>query len=329
MDEIKASEENGLVFAFDLDGNGGGRALSWADIEARPTGLERPWLHLDLTDPRSQAWLRDHSGLDEAIVDALLDVDTRPRSVLHQDGVLAILRGVNLNPGEEAEDMVAIRIWLEAGRIITTRRRMLQSVRALAEETRLGKGPTGPADFLIRLAWAIGDRIGPVVEQLDEELEAAEARFGEGSVVAYGGQFSQMRRRAAQFRRYLGPQRDAMQSLSRTHGGLLSSEQAFELREEGDRVTRYLEDLDLVRERAMVAQEDLLGRLAQQQNERMYILSIVAAIFLPLSFLTGLFGMNVAGLPGTDDPYAFILTMVLMLASAAGIGALLRWKGWF
>ncbi len=328
MDEFNGNEADGLIFAFDLDGKGGGRALSWADLETRSSELARPWLHLDLTDPRAQAWLRDQSGLEEAIVDALLDVDTRPRSVLHADGVLAILRGVNLNPGEEAEDMVAIRIWLEPGRIITTRRRMLQSVRALAEETRKGKGPTGSADFLIRLAWAIGDRIGPVVERLDEELEAAEARFGEGSVVAYGGQFSQMRRRAAQFRRYLGPQRDAMQSLSRNHGGLLSSEQAFELREEGDRVTRYLEDLDLVRERAMVAQEDLLGRLAQQQNERMYILSVVAAIFLPLSFLTGLFGMNVAGLPGTEDPFAFVLTMVLMLASAVGIGAFFRWKGW-
>ena len=78
----------------------------------------------------------------------------------------------------------------------------------------------------------------------------------------------------------------------------------------------------------MVAQEDLLGRLAQQQNERMYILSVVAAIFLPLSFLTGLFGMNVAGLPGTEDPFAFALTLVLMLASAVGIGAFFRWKGW-
>jgi len=329
MEESTAQEANGLVFAFDLDGKGGGRALSWEDLETRPSELTRPWIHLDLTDPRAQGWLRDHSGIDETIVDALLDVDTRPRSVLHPNGVLAILRGVNLNAGEEAEDMVAIRIWLEPGRIITTRRRMLQSVRALAEEAHAGKGPTGSADFLIRLAWAIGDRVGPVVEQLDEELEAAEARFSEGSTKAYGGQFSQMRRLAAQFRRYLGPQRDALQSLSRNHGGLLSSEQAFELREEGDRVTRYLEDLDLVRERAMVAQEDLLGRLAQQQNERMYILSIVAAIFLPLSFLTGLFGMNVAGLPGTGNPYGFIITCTLMLASAIGIGVLFRWKGWF
>jgi len=328
MHDPMANGDDGLIFACELDGKGGGRDLNWADLETADAGLTRPWVHLDLTSPRAQAWLRDRSGIDEAIVDALLDEDTRPRSVLHEDGVLAILRGVNLNPGAEAEDMVAIRIWLEPGRIITTRRRMLQSVRALAEQTRHGKGPTGSADFLIRLAWAIGDRVGPVVEQLDEDLEAAEARFSEGSVTAYGGQFSQMRRRAAQFRRYLGPQRDALQSLSRNHGGLLGSEQAFELREEGDRVTRYLEDLDLVRERAMVAQEDLLGRLAQQQNERMYILSIVAAIFLPLSFLTGLFGMNVAGLPGTEDPFGFIITCALMLASAIGIGVFFRWKGW-
>jgi len=77
-----------------------------------------------------------------------------------------------------------------------------------------------------------------------------------------------------------------------------------------------------------LAQEEILGRMAQQQNARMYVLSIVAAIFLPLSFLTGLFGMNVAGLPGTEDPQAFFITVGLMVGSAIGIGFFFKWQGW-
>lgn len=328
MTDPGADDNDGLIFAFELDGKGDGRPLSWDGFEKPATPLTSPWIHLDLRHPRAQRWLREQSGVDETIADALLDEDTRPRCVQHEDGLLIILRGVNLNPGEAIEDMVALRVWLEPMRIITSQRRLLQSVKALAQEVAAGKGPKGAGDFLLKLAWALGDRISPVVDQLDEELETAEVEFGQGQVSGYGGQFSQIRRRAAHLRRYMGPQRDALQSLSRNHSGLLDREQAFEIREEGDRITRYLEDLDLVRERAMVAQEEILGRMAQQQNERMYVLSIVAAIFLPLSFLTGLFGMNVAGLPGTEDPQAFFITVGLMVGSAIGIGFFFKWKGW-
>jgi len=328
MDQQNTVDDNGLVFAFDLDGKGGGRPLSWAELDDPEATFSLPWIHLHLESERACRWLREESGMDSAIVDAVLDGDTRPRCLEHESGLLAILRGVNLNPGEVAEDMVALRIWLEKAAIVTTRRRVLQSVKVLAEEVRAGRGPKSPGDFMTRLSAALGDRIDPVVDQLDDELEAAEAEYGGNPKQAYAGQFAQVRRRAAKLRRYLGPQREAFQAISRHGADLLSPEQAFEIREEGDRVTRFLEDLDLVRERAMVAQEELLGRLAQQQNERMYILAIVAAIFLPLSFLTGLFGMNVAGLPGTDNPYGFILAVFGMIGSAIGIGILFRWKGW-
>ncbi|MGB5210769.1 MAG: CorA family divalent cation transporter [Gammaproteobacteria bacterium] len=321
-------DDDGLVFAFDLDGKGGGRPLSWAELDDPKATFALPWIHLHLESERACQWLREESGMDSAIIDAILDGDTRPRCVEHEAGLLAILRGVNLNPGEIAEDMVALRIWLEKAAIVTTRRRTLQSIRVLAEDVRAGRGPKSPGDFLVRLSAALGNRIEPIVDILDEELELAEENFAENKRQAYAGQFSQLRRRAAKLRRYLGPQREAYQAISRHGTGLLSSEQAFEIQEDGDRVTRLLEDLDLVRERAMVAQEELLGRMAQQQNDRMYILAIVSAIFLPLAFLSGLFGMNVAGLPGTQDPLGFVYTMLGMFAAAVGIGVLFRWKGW-
>ena len=67
------------------------------------------------------------------------------------------------------------------------------------------------------------------------------------------------------------------------------------MREVSDQLARYLEDLDEARDRAAVTQEELVNRLSEQMNNKMYILSIVAAIFLPLGFLTGLLGINVGG----------------------------------
>ena len=102
----------------------------------------------------------------------------------------------------------------------------------------------------------------------------------------------------------------------------------IELREQLNRLTLGLEDLDLVRERALVAQEEFLGMLAHEQNSRMLVLSIVAAIFLPLPFLTGLMGMNVAGLPGTVSPWSFWIVVLLMLAAAGVIMMIFRIRKW-
>jgi zinc transporter len=93
-------------------------------------------------------------------------------------------------------------------------------------------------------------------------------------------------------------------------------------------MTRYLEDIDLARERLVVMQEEFLAQQAQQQNARMYVLSVVAAVFLPLTFVTGLLGMNVGGLPGLESPNGFVVSVVVMLVSAAGLLAFFRWKRW-
>jgi zinc transporter len=79
----------------------------------------------------------------------------------------------------------------------------------------------------------------------------------------------------------------------------------------------------------MVAQEEMLNMLAHEQNSKMFILSIVAAVFLPLAFFTGLMGMNVAGLPGTVSPWSFYIVLFLMFAAAGFIMWLFKRKKWF
>jgi len=122
--------------------------------------------------------------------------------------------------------------------------------------------------------------------------------------------------------------RDALDRLYRQPGKLFSDEESNRLREEADRMTRYLEDIDLARERIVVMQEEFLAQQAQQQNSRMYVLSVVAAVFLPLTFVTGLLGMNVGGLPGLESPNGFVASVIIMVVAAAGLLAFFRWKRW-
>jgi zinc transporter len=61
----------------------------------------------------------------------------------------------------------------------------------------------------------------------------------------------------------------------------------------------------------------------------MYVLSVVAAVFLPLTFVTGLLGMNVGGLPGLESKMGFMWSVVVMAIAAVGLVAFFRWKKWF
>jgi len=71
---------------------------------------------------------------------------------------------------------------------------------------------------------------------------------------------------------------------------------------------------------------EIAGRLAEATNRNLYVLSIITTLFLPMTLVTGIFGMNVAGLPGTQDPGAFRWVVLGMTASAAGLLAVLRWR---
>ena len=286
------------------------------------------WIHLDVTEDSSRVWLAEDSGLDNTIVESLLADETRPRSYSTDQGLLTVLRGVNTNPGEDPEDMVSVRLWVEPDRIISTRRRRLLSVIDTRDSLEKGVGPTTSGDFLATLTGRLADRIGDFVDGIEDDVGSAEEQLGNQDQETFRHVISALRRKIASVRRFLAPQRDALDRLYRQPGLWFSNSEIHDMREETDRITRYLEDLDLARERTMVLREEFLAQLAQEQNSRMYVLSVVAAIFLPLTFVTGLLGMNVGGLPGLESPWGFLGSVAIMIGAAAVLLSYFRWKRW-
>lgn len=287
------------------------------------------WKYLDYSDPDDSHWIRNESGISGIVADAMLDADSRPRTLHTDKGVLVILRGVNLNPGSDIEDMISIRVWIEPDLIITTSRRKLRSVDQIDRAVNAGRGPKNAGEFLGMLTESLGDYINEAIEHIEKSLDIAEDNVSSSATIARNSPFSVLRRQTARIRRYLAPQKEALDRLSRSADLIFSTEDKARFSEQANRLTLLLEDLDLVRERAMVAQEEYLGIVAHEQNARMFVLSIVAAVFLPLSFLTGLMGMNVAGLPGLEYPGAFWVLVVLMLICSGIILALFRINKWF
>lgn len=320
--------ERGILHSVVLDRRGGASPIEADEITRWNADKGVLWVHVDVTRDTACQWLYAETTIDNVIVDALVVDETRPRAISGEDGMLIVLRGVNTNPGDNPEDMVSVRIWLERDRVISSRRRRLLSIQDVLDELRAGKGPKSSGELLVTLIAYLADRIGDFVNSIEDDLIAAEENPDLLPIDQRRRALATVRRQLASVRRFLGPQRDALDRMYRQPGEWLAREEIQALREEADRITRYLEDLDLARERAIVLQEEFLAVIAQEQNSRMYVLSVVAAIFLPLTFVTGLLGMNVGGLPGVESPSGFLGSVIVMLIAGAGLIAIFRWKRW-
>jgi zinc transporter len=312
-----------FVWGRVLDGRGGAEDLAAAQDAVGPR-----WFHVDYSTGTAERWLMSQ-GVEHIVVESLVRQDTRPRAAVMETGALLVLRGVNMNPGADPEDMVSIRLWIEADRLITVRQRPLLSAQDVCAALDEGRGARSIAHIVTALIESLADRIASFVDAIEERVTEYETSVESGGTRRIRTEVSAARRQIAVVRRYLAPQRDALDALYRQSKGVLDDEHAFAVREQSDRITRYVEDLDLARERTLVIQEELLNRVAQEQNARTYVLSIVAAIFLPISFITGLFGMNVGGLPGVERAEAFWIVAGAMAAISVGIIAWLRLRRWF
>lgn len=323
-------EEDFIVFACRLNGDGAATPLEKGDLPKELNNNSPTWVHLRADHPDTRPWLEQYVGdLDHIILDALLAEETRPRVTEYEQGAMMILRGVNLNENAQPEDMVSVRIWIDQYRIITLRKRKLKAIVDMRDRLESGNGPHNSGAFLAQMTRGLFARMEPVIADLDERTDNIEERVIIAPDVKERQEIVDIRKKAIMLRRYIMPQKDVIANLRMSKLSWIKNEQIRIIQESYDRVTRFSEDLDMIRERAQIVKDELSNALADRLNHNMYVLSVIAAIFLPLGFLTGLFGINIGGMPGVDSPAAFgIFSISLMVLVAIQIWFFKKMK-WF
>ena len=293
----------GLLHALLLDGEGGARALDWAGVEAWSPNDGVLWINLDYTQPDAEAWIQ--RTIDPIVRDALLDPDPRPRAVAHGEDLLLIVRGINLNEGYAPEAMLSVRGFIEPRRIVTLRHRVSRSLETLARDLGSRRGPRNAADFTVTLVERIVDHAVTHIDELGDAVAASEEQVLAEDKADLRGKLAGLRRRAISLRRYLAPQRDALAKLAAINLPWLDAQHRARVGEVADRMLRTVEELDAARDRAAVTQEELSSRSAEATNQRLYVLSLITAVFLPLGFVCALFSVGIGGVPLKNDAWAF------------------------
>jgi zinc transporter len=265
---------------------------------------ELVWIHLTTTDDHAKAWLGGEAQLSNYIVEALTAAETRPRCDAVGPGAVINLRGLSSAELAASDPLASIRIYAHGASVFSVTRKPLNALEPVCAELK-GGSIVDPGDLIAALAQAITEELDPVVADLGDSLDESEEQIAGHAAFELRRMVNQSRTQAIGLRRFLYPQRAALEKLGALPVDWLSDDDRLHLAAAADRAARMAEELESIRERAALIHEALTDLRAEQIDQRSLIIAVVAMVFLPLTFITGLLGMNVAGIPFAHQPWAF------------------------
>lgn len=302
-----------------LVGDGPPRSLT-AEEAAAHSGPGFVWIHVDGED-RPSLDLLAGQDIPEVAANALVATETRPRCDRVEQGAIINLRGPATEDVDVSDRLVSIRMWVRAGKVNSLTRRPLLATAGVLQAMEGGE-IHDPGDLVAAFAREISRELDPQVADLGDKLDECESGLEPNSVWRLRKVISAVRSEAIAFRRFVAPDRDALQMLAAIDFDWLAEDDRLHIREAADRFARMAEELEAVRERSALLHEQLTDLRAEDIDQRSLLISVVAFIFLPLTFITGLLGMNVDGIPYAHEPWSF--WGVVAFCVAVGL-AVLAW----
>ncbi|MEI9748049.1 zinc transporter ZntB [Moellerella wisconsensis] len=296
------------VHGFQLDGKGGVLPI---DLNASATQNNPFWLHYDYKNQQSKQWIQQTDLLNETAKAALSGEEGRWRILRAGDGLLLTLQTLNNNPGHSPEQLVAFRIFINNRLVISSRHRKVQSLETVVSEFSMGNGAESTADWLAETADAVTDEISEFTDTLHDRLISIEDSLLHDQIPERG-ELALLRKQIIVIRRYMAPQRDVFSRLATEKLLWVDDASRLRMQEISDRLGRCIEDLDGFVSRTAIIADEISSMMTEMMNRRIYTMSMLAMVFLPTTFLTGLFGVNLGGIPGNEFRFGFSLFCILL-----------------
>ncbi len=293
-------------------------------------GAAARWHHVDGRANADLHTLAERYRLHPLAVEACLSTAVHtPKVDEFADHIFIVV--VSLVKAEGPDALEEIDIFLGADYLITWIDRDTPEMRATIEA--LDNGVTlrpGTDGLLYELLDRLVDGILPEVDTLAELIEGVETEVLAGREQATAShRVVGLRAQAGRIRRMLAPQMSVMQRLARGEFSQVSQPNAIYFRDVYDHMIRADLSLESVREDAEVVLSTYLSAMNNRMNEVMKVLSVVAALALPATVISGVFGTNFDNVPGLHSNWGFVLMLTGMAGLASGMALYFRRRGWF
>ena len=310
-----------------ISDNGQAREVSFAEGAAAFGKVEFTWLHIDGREAGAIDWLDGQTDIPPVARSALIASETRPRSDSIGQGALINLRGLGETPEDDPDALVSTRFWAETGRVISVCFRTATANAPVIAQFLAGQ-IHDPGDLVAAYSTEITSSLDPHIAAMGDTLDEIEIALESDRMSSLRRRVNLVRGQAIGYRRFVSPQRTALERLVAVPCDWLDDDDRLHLRDAADRFARMAEELESVRERAAIVHDELTDLHAEQVDSRSLVISIVAFVFLPLTFLTGLLGMNVEGIPYAKEAWAFNGVVVVCLLIAKSVIVYFMRKHW-
>lgn len=294
--------------------------------EIAPTA-EFLWVHIDGAADDVVAVAARVADIPPTAFTALSASETRPRVAPYDHGALLNMRGLGEHESGDGDPLVSIRMWAQQGRVVSLSYRTLDALEGVIADMLAGR-IKDPGDLISAVAMGITEQLDPYIADLGDELDTIESHISDDGHVGVRHRVTLLRAGAISYRRFLSPQRLMMERLVSLPCHWLEPDDRLHIQEAADRCARMVEELEAVRERSALAHEALTDLRAEHMNRQALVLAIVALIFLPLTFITGLLGMNVDGIPYAHKPWAFWGVVLFCVAIGVVVGVWFKATRW-
>lgn len=273
--------------------------------------------------------------LHPLLLEDVVNVPQRPKTEPYGDQLLVIIRMVRLGQTIDDEsptvDMEQVSMVIAHNYIITFQEKHGDILDPVRKRLLANKGlirKRGPDYLAYVIADTIVDAYYPVLENVGNRLEALESEVIYNPSPAVLGELNQLKNQLINLRRAIWPQREAINELVRGDHKLVSEEIGVFLRDTYDHCIQTSEVAEMYREMASGLMNTYLSSIANRTNDVMKVLTIVSSIFVPLTFMAGIYGMNFEHMPELHYKYSYSILCAAMIAVASGMIFFFWKKGW-
>ncbi|MFM8798240.1 MAG: CorA family divalent cation transporter [Fluviibacter sp.] len=321
---------DGVVFAWEMHGEQS-REIQPDQVDAALGDQSKSlWLHLNLSNGRIQRWLRQTPQIPDSLKEAILDQVSRSRMETIEefgDGLMMVMNDFRIGLTHAADDEETGTLWaimtprlmlsLRAHPLMTT-----DTLRHLLRQKRIT--PNTVVALYHELIEERATHLRRKTDHLSDQMDLLEEILIKGENLPEHETLGRLRITCSRLRRHYAPELTALRRLLRRKPTWFTEDDTDQLREQIDLLSFLVDEVNNLYERAKVLQDELSAHVAEFNAKNLQVLSVMTVIFLPMTLVTGVMGMNMEDLPGLQN--SFYIVMAIMCATGLAVYSGLKIK---
>ena len=318
IDNTYGSNEHGLIWGYRFAPGQPAQPISTDAVpeflaaQGETTRGEFLWLHFSLSNQASERYLHRALSLPDAFFESLRSEVGSTRLELDAGSLVAVIHDVLFDSTFDASEVGTTSLCIQPRLLVSARLRPLRSVDQLRASVRAGHAFRSPVELLAHLLRDQADVLGDILRKSTRRVDSIEDKLLANRISSDRKELSALRRSLVRLQRLLAPEPTALfRLLSRPPEWI--SRDVQDLQQAAEEFSTAIGDSAALVERVKLIQEELAALVNEQTGRSLFVLTVVTVMALPINLIAGLFGMNVGGIPLSENGHGFLVIVTCLI----------------